>query len=147
MAEEVNPDLEQFRRQWQEEVIARNRSSNSRNQEAKKSKPETATVPISSSEKQSQMLAFSDTRNHDGVREDHSGGFNFDDMDERAEARRLGASSGGLYSESHRSKEPVSALEHYERAVERESQGQLGESLVHYRKAYKVIQSFHQNEY
>ena len=36
------------------------------------------------------------------------------------------------------SKEPKSALEHFERAVERESQGNLGDSLSHYRKAYRL---------
>lgn len=33
---------------------------------------------------------------------------------------------------------PESALEHYERAVERETQGSLGESLSLYRKAFRV---------
>lgn len=36
------------------------------------------------------------------------------------------------------SKEPKSALEHFERAVEKESQGNLGDSLSHYRKAYRL---------
>ena len=35
-------------------------------------------------------------------------------------------------------KEPDSALEHFERAVEREAAGKLGDSLQHYRKAYRV---------
>ena len=35
-------------------------------------------------------------------------------------------------------REPESALEHYEKAVERETQGQLGDSLDLYRKAFKV---------
>lgn len=34
--------------------------------------------------------------------------------------------------------EPNSALEHYERAVEKEGQGNLGESLFHYRKAFRL---------
>jgi len=34
--------------------------------------------------------------------------------------------------------QPTSALEHYERAVEEETQGSLGESLKYYRKAFKV---------
>lgn len=33
---------------------------------------------------------------------------------------------------------PESALEHYERAVEKETQGSLGESLSLYRKAFRV---------
>lgn len=36
------------------------------------------------------------------------------------------------------SSEPKSALEHFERAVEKEGQGNLGESLSHYRKAYRL---------
>ena len=34
--------------------------------------------------------------------------------------------------------EPETALEHYEKGVEKESQGVLGDSLTHYRIAYKV---------
>lgn len=37
--------------------------------------------------------------------------------------------------------EPCSALEHYETAVEKEAQGRLGDSLKHYRLAYKVRDS------
>ncbi|KAK9652699.1 hypothetical protein HCH54_002647 [Aspergillus fumigatus] len=35
-------------------------------------------------------------------------------------------------------REPRSALEHFERAVEKEAQGNLGDSLHHYRKAYRL---------
>ncbi|KAL2872544.1 putative F-box protein (Pof7) [Aspergillus lucknowensis] len=35
-------------------------------------------------------------------------------------------------------KEPKSALEHFERAVEKEAAGNLGDSLHHYRKAYRL---------
>ena len=35
-------------------------------------------------------------------------------------------------------REPRSALEHYETGVEKETQGRLGDSLKHYRQAYKV---------
>jgi F-box protein 9 len=34
--------------------------------------------------------------------------------------------------------EPVTALEHYEKAVEREAAGNLGDSLRLYRKAFRV---------
>ncbi|KAG0153392.1 hypothetical protein PDIDSM_5245 [Penicillium digitatum] len=34
--------------------------------------------------------------------------------------------------------EPTSALEHFERAVEKEAEGNLGDSLSHYRKAYRL---------
>jgi F-box protein 9 len=42
------------------------------------------------------------------------------------------------FSAKASTREPKSALEHYERAVEKESQGSLGDSLSHYRKAYKL---------
>jgi F-box protein 9 len=42
------------------------------------------------------------------------------------------------FTSSSGSKEPQSAIEHYEKAVEKESQGSLGDSLNHYRKAFKV---------
>jgi F-box protein 9 len=35
-------------------------------------------------------------------------------------------------------REPRSALEHFERAVEKEAEGNLGDSLHHYRKAYRL---------
>ncbi len=37
-----------------------------------------------------------------------------------------------------RTKEPESALDHYEEAVEREAEGKLGESLSHYQRAFRV---------
>ena len=42
-------------------------------------------------------------------------------------------------------KEPESALEHYERAVEKETQGNLGVSLSHYRRAYRLDASVDQS--
>lgn len=41
--------------------------------------------------------------------------------------------------------QPSSALEHYETAVEKESHGQLGDSLNHYRKAFKVCHMSNQD--
>jgi len=38
--------------------------------------------------------------------------------------------------------EPVSALDHYEKAVEREVAGKLGDSLNLYRKAFRVGRTF-----
>ena len=138
IGEEANPDLEQFRKQWQEEVTAKNRASVSSNRGSSSSKPKPLRRPSIYSEKNLKPSILTDAKHHDGVHEDHAGSFNFDGLDEREEARQLGTSGEGLHPESRRSKEPVSALEHYERAVEKESQGMLGESLAHYRRAYKV---------
>ena len=44
-------------------------------------------------------------------------------------------------------KEPSSALEHFETAVQKEAEGSLGDSLQHYRKAYRVRQMNPLGEY
>ncbi|EMC99945.1 hypothetical protein BAUCODRAFT_30368 [Baudoinia panamericana UAMH 10762] len=41
-------------------------------------------------------------------------------------------------------REPSTALEHYERAVEKETTGQLGDSIKHYRKAFKLDDGVHE---
>lgn len=41
--------------------------------------------------------------------------------------------------------EPTTALEHYERAVEKEGQGKLGDSLTHYRRAFKLDENVDQS--
>ena len=46
---------------------------------------------------------------------------------------------GGAKQQRASIDEPISALEHYERAVEKETQGSLGDSLKLYRRAYRVI--------
>jgi F-box protein 9 len=42
------------------------------------------------------------------------------------------------HPESSQQGDPVSALDHYEKAVEREAVGNLGDSLQLYRKAFRV---------
>jgi len=59
----------------------------------------------------------------------------YQNLGEKQHGRRLDESSAPSASSSS---EPRSALEHYEKAVERESQGSLGDSLNLYRKAFKV---------
>jgi F-box protein 9 len=60
----------------------------------------------------------------------------YHDLPDKEEMLKLGAE--GQSTERNPYEEPSSAIEHYERAVEKETQGQLGESVRHYRKAFKV---------
>ena len=62
----------------------------------------------------------------------------YHDFEDKNDARRLEEDTTGIHPSIHKTKEPRSALEHYERAVEKEDQGNLGDSLSHYRKAYRV---------
>jgi F-box protein 9 len=126
-------ELESFRQKWREEVSAKTKgkqpapavptktshASSSRAQASKSSVSEVSTN------------AWSATEEVDEV-QPHV----FQNLGEKQHGRRLDETSAQAAAAS--SKEPKSALEHYEKAVERENQGSLGDSLNLYRKAFKV---------
>lgn len=117
-------ELERFRQQWREEVSARAQASS-----------KAPTAPAKGPHKFSpisQSSASTAPKQLDG---------NDDHEDYHSAAALPGAKTEddvhGLPGPS--SKEPQSALEHYEAAVEREDQGNLGDSINLYRKAFRVI--------
>lgn len=136
MGKEVNPELETFRKEWQEEVIARSKRS------------------LSSQSNKSASPSGPTKRGSGGVElkpPTHSGLSRIDDeahstletqcyhdLEDKDEARKLGGEGEGTHPSNRATREPSSALEHYEHAVERELQGNLGDSLKLYRKAYRV---------
>ena len=138
----ANPnDLESFRRQWQEEVQRRRGAAGQQVGNNYQSAAGEASQKCGPKFYQGLLPNESRTQRYD---EDYaSQTYDFDDLEERQEARKLGVIGTGVHPESRRSKEPVSALEHYEEAVERERQGKLGESLSYYRKAYRVRNATH----
>lgn len=137
MEQEANTDLETFRKQWQEEVSARARASSS----IKKS----ATVSDPSSQGYDKKISYP-PKVHPFLRErikneEYADGPDptvYHDIEERDSRQRSGEGLKWIHEEKETKDEPSSALEHYEQAVERESQGNLGDSLKHYRKAFRV---------
>ncbi len=118
--EEANPELETFRQQWRAEVSARAQAEPNK---ATKPKATRRPPPITSL---SSSIALKP------VKED-------EDLVEPQKAFSLdGSSSSEEHATSSSGNKPQSALDHYEKAVERESQGSLGESLDLYRKAFRV---------
>lgn len=117
--EDTNPELERFRQQWREEVSARAQAS-SKAPAAPKGPHKFPPISQASTPKQ------------------------LDGNDDHEEYESVAALPGGrMEGEIPRvadfsSEEPQSALEHYEAAVERENQGNLGDSLNLYRKAFRV---------
>lgn len=63
----------------------------------------------------------------------------YHDLPDKEELKKLGVD--GQNHDRNPYKEPSTALEHYERAVEKETQGNLGDSMRHYRRAFKVCLS------
>lgn len=131
MTEAINPELESFRKQWQEEVTARSKGAPTQSDRParplgppKKPNGATESIPLS--------------MHNDDADEDVAAGGGYHDLVDKDEARRLGEEGEGIHPSDHANREPKSALEHYEKAVERELQGNLGDSLKLYRKAYRV---------
>ncbi len=132
---DINSELESFREQWRAEVRARNPSA--------VDQKEAASSISSPSHPQLQKAglpkdALSKRPVVTDSNEDHVQGRPFDgpkeDPSERPSHSRSHAETGLV----HGVKEPVTALDCYEEAVEKEAQGSLGESLRLYRKAFRV---------
>ncbi|RDW90578.1 putative F-box protein (Pof7) [Aspergillus mulundensis] len=130
-----NAELESFRRQWREEV-------------SRKTKPNNAPGPSRSTPGRptaAQPRHFPPTRHEAFARkeEDEEGpaAYSQNDIAQRLDRLSLAKpeeeDAFHLHSRKPRA-EPTSALEHFERAVEREAEGNLGDSLQHYRKAYRL---------
>jgi len=120
--DESNPELESFRQQWRAEVTARSQSDGNKTAPPKASRR----GPTSSSTAKKVLGTVKE--NDDDVEPPKLSGL--DGVRDVESQYAESSESGG--------KEPQSALEHYEKAVERETQGSLGDSLDLYRKAFRV---------
>jgi F-box protein 9 len=121
---ESNSELEAFRQKWREEVTARAHGStkapSQSTSKGSRQPPQIPIPPINRSQK---------SRDNEEEEEPQT---NLGGSGRRLSDDEVDESSG------IRDAEPQSALEHYEKAVERENQGSLGDSLNLYRKAFRV---------
>lgn len=136
--DEHNSALDQFRQQWKEEVTARSKigqKSQSRTRplsraldgpaqdsSVAKRPPPAPSISQSKAEDEDEETSFP---------QDHELASKLGDV-------QLGEDIDDDFTQKPSGKEPRSALEHYEKAVEKETQGNLGDSLSHYRKAYRL---------
>ncbi|KAJ5919864.1 hypothetical protein N7454_009699 [Penicillium verhagenii] len=110
-----NPELESFRRKWREEVADFHHQGTMKPLTArtlKKRGPPPASFDPEELAQQVGQLSVEPEEEHE---------------------------EDGFTRKDHH--EPRSALEHFERAVEKEAAGNLGDSLQHYRKAYRLDDS------
>jgi len=128
--QDTEAELESFRRKWQEEVSARARQS------LKGSS--SSTVPATTSpERPRRALPPKTTEKRIDPRDEEIEPRAYHDLPDKEAELRLNAADHG-YTRGTSIQEPRSALEHYERAVEKEAAGSLGDSLKLYRKAFRV---------
>lgn len=137
MAGNTAEDLERFRLQWQEEVTARAKGQSFTSSSSKTTRPTRPSQRSSGTTGPERASGPAFQRPFRGAEETDDHGYHgYHDLENKDEARKLGESGDGIHPSNR--PEPSSALEHYERAVERESEGSLGDSLNHYRKAYRL---------
>ncbi|KAI6806988.1 hypothetical protein KC332_g11432 [Hortaea werneckii] len=140
-------ELEAFRQRWREEVQSRNRPAQTHPSHSSQSQPERReqrkTHHVA---QQSSVVApgpSSSTRRREVT--DYSEEVEpktYHDLPDKEEQLRLGTE--GQNRDRRLAQEPTSALEHYERAVEKETQGHLGDSIQHYRRAFKLDDGVHE---
>ena len=131
---ENEAELNAFRQRWREEVQSRNKA------------PQAPTSPEKSRPQQRRRSTVhirpaaagpAPARKLDEFESEELPPKPYHDLPDKEDALKLGA-EGQEHERAKLFQEPSSALEHYEKAVEKESHGQLGDSLHHYRKAFKV---------
>ncbi|KAL8835005.1 MAG: hypothetical protein Q9170_003495 [Blastenia crenularia] len=129
-----NPDLETFRKQWHEEVTARLRN---------KEQGFTGSKIPASAERSANAAAMVALPPNEILKEESEpvDGIStqaYHDLEDKEDAGKLGVGGSGHHPSKQASEEPTSALEHYEKAIEREDQGNLGDSLKLYRQAFRL---------
>ncbi|KAM0803541.1 hypothetical protein BDR22DRAFT_879308 [Usnea florida] len=143
MAGDTAEELERFRQQWHQEVTQRVKGA--------PSAPTTISAQSPSKSIGEATLPPPLIRSGTRETEEHAGdpgGEGYHDLEDKDEERRLGEAGERIHPSI--TQEPRSALDHYELAVERESEGSLGDSLNHYRKAYKLdaaVDSIYKNKH
>jgi F-box protein 9 len=131
---DAEAELERFREQWRAEVARNRRPDGPAESDSKLQKRQDQGLRQStagpSTARRKDLIDYSEEVEPRA----------YHDLPDKEELLKLGVE--GQNSDRNPYKEPVSALEHYERAVEKETQGQLGESVTHYRRAFKVRAPF-----
>lgn len=132
-SQELNSELESFRQQWLSDLRHRGDApgghapgSTGRPSPSSSEGPSRQKAPPISASVAQRPVRPGDQD------DDYLQGRSFDDHP--AESGRTVARA----EEAAAPKQLVSALDHFEEAMEREAQGNMGESLKHYRRAYKV---------
>ncbi|RFU33763.1 hypothetical protein B7463_g2564, partial [Scytalidium lignicola] len=138
--EESNPELESFRQQWRAEVSARSKETKSTASASSKpaQKPQSSahlSIPRHKLSK-APVVAQREEDDHDY----HVHTQSFDGAEGSGGSGGVAGTSSQEEHEKTGSREPRSALEHYEKAVEKEALGSLGDSLALYRKAFRMDQ-------
>ena len=128
--EDLNLELENFRQQWLSDLRSKNEAAGHSHQPDESSSPTQPTQPSGPS------VSTSTKRRpaHGDDDDDYFQGRSFDEPPAPTGHTLAGPGKPAP-------KKLVSALDYFEEAMEREAQGNMGDSLKLYRRAYKVFES------
>ncbi|KAH7378681.1 hypothetical protein BKA66DRAFT_420956 [Pyrenochaeta sp. MPI-SDFR-AT-0127] len=136
-------ELESFRQKWREEVTAKSKGKAS-------AAPAPAKAAASSSKAHATKSNAPDAVPHAHARRrsvehvDEVVPHIYHDLGDKQHGRRLDETSAQATAALAATRAPSSALEHYEKAVEKEGQGSLGDSVNLYRKAFRLDAKVHE---
>ena len=136
-----NPELESFRQQWRAEVSARSKAGepSHRRQKSTQQQQQQQQLPSKPSARRPSIVPKAPPKpsddGSDNELSDKESGVPAAPFTLPSSSLAAAEKDAGKLATPH---EPESALEHYEKAVEREAQGNLGDSLKLYRKAFRV---------
>ncbi|KAF2419767.1 hypothetical protein EJ08DRAFT_598784 [Tothia fuscella] len=139
--DKTKAELEKFRQQWREEVSAK-RSQPPQHPELKawnQTSSSSSSKPFGKA-KIPQPVSKRRSSHHDII--DEVEPHTHHDVRPKETGRKLGDID---YGNVKPREEPRTALEHYERAVEKEGQGSLGDSVTLYRKAFRMDDKVHES--
>lgn len=128
---ELNSELESFRQQWLSDL--RTRNDHEHEQQSGNAQPGSAGPSKRRPSHHDPPAVASNVRKHwasEARDEDYIPGPAFDGLSSSSQAAHE--------QEMTVEKKLVTALDHYEAAMEKEGQGNMGDSLKLYRKAYRV---------
>ena len=147
MPDNADVELEKFREKWREEVTARSKGPGASKNDyvaplSAGTAGTTCTTAISTARRPPQYTRTQEFKKpKDGELDDalnNSETIQYHDLADKDEARQLGIEGEGVHPSVAASKTPSTALDLYEKAIEREEQGNLGDSVSLYRKAYRL---------
>lgn len=137
--DQSNPELDSFREQWRAEVRARHAGAGDPQQQQQQRQQQSAAAGPSATTVGAPRGKPPGPTKPPAAQDHEEDYVQPQAFDEPAVAATTASSEdGGVQSEVPGRGEPVSALEHYEMAVEKEAAGNLGDSLRLYRKAFRV---------
>lgn len=140
--EDTTTALEEFRQQWKKEVTSRQHKSEvksvsasgpSRAKRPSVSRPER---PLNKPPARHPAAELEDnSENESGIEQSGSSATGISRQFDKLDVGDVDDDDFGAVTAPS---EPKTALEHFEKAIEREDAGKLGDSVAHYRKAYKL---------